>query len=110
MPHFLIRWGCTAEGGTSLARDPRERVTATGLLARSFDGEMKSYFFALGEWDGIGIFEFPDTVQASAFVLHLRGTGRFARIEATQLLTPEEGETALHVARVKKTLYRIPVA
>ena len=71
---------------------------------------MHSYYFALGEYDGLGVVEFPDHVSITAASLLAASTGAFARFETTALLTAKEAEAAMKKAHEKSGSYKAPNA
>ncbi len=71
---------------------------------------MLCYYFVLGEYDGLGIAEFPDSISATAFSMSAASTSAFARMELTALLTAKEAEAAMKKAQATKTAYKAPNA
>ncbi len=71
---------------------------------------MLSYYFALGEYDGLGICEFPDSISVAACSMKAAATGAFARFETMALLTATEAEAAMQKAKEAKVEYRAPNA
>jgi uncharacterized protein with GYD domain len=79
----------------ALTETPQDRQAAAQQLIESFGGKMVSYYFALGEYDGFVVSEFPDTISAAAASLRVASSGNFTRFETHALLTPAEAMRAM---------------
>jgi uncharacterized protein with GYD domain len=106
----MFRWQLKDSTAKNLAEHPQDRTGPARALIESFGGKLYSYFFALGEYDGVGIVEFPDNVTAVACSMSATSTGAFARFETTALLTAQEAEAAMKKAKDTKTGYKPPNA
>jgi uncharacterized protein with GYD domain len=93
-----------------MTEKPHDRAAMGKTLVEGFGGKLHSYFFALGDFDGVAICEFPDHVAATACSMTLASSGGFSRVETIPLLTPQEAEAAMKKARDTKTAYRAPNA
>ncbi len=110
MTHFLLRWQFSAASAKSFVTSPQDRTGPARELIEGFGGKMHCYYFALGEYDGLGIVEFPDNVTITAASLLAASTGAFTRFETTPLLTAQEAEAAMKKAQAKAGGYRAPNA
>lgn len=110
MPHFMTRWQFTSGSAKALVERPNDRTGAAKALVEGFGGKMLHYYFSLGEYDGLGISEFPDTKTAAACSLAAMATGAFARFETITLLTAGEAEAATRLVHDTKTGYKPPHA
>jgi uncharacterized protein with GYD domain len=110
MAHFMLRWQFKDTTAQALVDKPQDRTRAAKTLIEGFGGKLHSYFFALGDYDGVGICEFPDTVSVAACSMRAASTGAFARFETTALLTAKEAEAAMKQARDTKVGYKPPNA
>ena len=79
MSHYLIRWRFTDAAAKSLVDTPQNRTAPAGELIEGFDGQLLSYYFALGEYDGLAICEFPDTVSVAACSMKAAAEARSCR-------------------------------
>jgi uncharacterized protein with GYD domain len=79
-------------------------------LAEGFGGKMREYFFSFGEYDGVGISEFPDNVSVAAMSVYATSTGAFSSFETTPLLTAKEAEQAMAKSHNTKPHYSPPNA
>ena len=110
MSHFLLRWQFKDATAKALMDTPQDRSGPAQALVEAFDGRMHGYYFALGEYDGIAICEFPDSGAALACSMRAASTGAFARFETTPLLTAQEAEAAMRRAKTTTVTYRAPNA
>ena len=108
MSHYLIRWRFTDEAAKSLVETPQNRTAPARELIEGFDGQLLSYYFVLGEYDGLAICDFPDTVSVAACSMKAASTGAFARFETMALLTATEAKEAMKKAKNTKTDYATP--
>ncbi|MEZ5817413.1 MAG: GYD domain-containing protein [Hyphomicrobiaceae bacterium] len=110
MMYFLLRWQFSSDTAKKLVSNPQDRTGPARELIEGFGGKLQSYYFALGEYDGIGIVEMPDTVSATAASMLAASTGAFSRFETTQLVTAQEAEAAMKKAQAKSGVYKAPNA
>jgi uncharacterized protein with GYD domain len=110
MAHYLLRWQFRESAAKNLVAHPQDRTEQATTLIESFGGKLLSYYFAFGEYDGIGIVDFPDNVSVAACSMSAASTGAFARFETTGLLTAKEAEAAMAKAKGVKSTYRAPNA
>src|SRR5262249_11765057 len=99
MSHYLIRWQFKDATAKSLVDKPHNRPAPTEGLIEELGGQLLCYYFALGEYDGLAICEFPDTVAAAACSMKAAATGAFARFGTMALLTATEAKEAMKKAR-----------
>jgi uncharacterized protein with GYD domain len=108
MSHYLLRWQFKNGTAKALVDKPQDRTAPAKVLIESFGGKLLCYYFALGDYDGLGIVEFPDNVAVAACSMKAASTGAFARFETTALLTAQEAEAAMKKAKATKTAYKPP--
>ena len=110
MPHYMLRWQFKDATAKAMVDKPQDRTAPARTLIEGFGGKMLSYYFTLGEYDGLGICEFPDAIAVTACSMRATATGAFARFESMALLTAAEAETAMKQANEAKLDYRAPNA
>jgi uncharacterized protein with GYD domain len=110
MSHYLARWQLKDATTKALVDKPQDRTGPARALIEGFGGKMLCYYFAFGEYDGIAICEFPDTISIAACSMRAAATGAFSRFETTALLTATEAEAAMKRAKDAKVEYRPPNA
>ena len=67
MPHYLFQASYTGETWGTLIQNPQNRLEVIKSLAESLGGSIESFYFAFGEYDVVGIGEFPDNKSVAAF-------------------------------------------
>ena len=61
MPHYLLQLAYAPQAWNAQLKNPRNRVEqVTGLLQR-LGGRFECVYYAFGEYDIVGIAEFPET-------------------------------------------------
>jgi uncharacterized protein with GYD domain len=110
MSHYLIRWQFKDATAKALVDTPQHRTEQARALIEGFDGKLLCYYFALGEYDGLAICEFPDTMSVAACSMKAAATGAFARFETMALLTATEAKEAMQKAKDAKVHYVAPNA
>jgi uncharacterized protein with GYD domain len=110
MAHYLLRWQLKDTTTKNLVEHPQDRTGPAKTLIQGFGGKLVSYYFALGDYDGVGIADFPDLVSVAACSMTAASTGAFARFETMALLTAKEAEVAMKKAKEAKPGYKPPNA
>jgi Uncharacterized conserved protein len=106
MPHFMVQWRFTTDNFKSLVKNPDSRVDAVRNGMEPFGGKLHHYFFALGEYDGVLIAEFPDQESCVAFLSMVAAKGGATAFRTTALIAPEEGKRAFERAGQTANSYR----
>ena len=111
MDHFKVRWQLTDNSAKGLVARPQDRTETARVLVESFGGKLHHYYFSFGEYDGVGICEFPDNTAVAAFSMAAASMGAFSRFETMALLTGKDAEAAMKRAHETKTTgYKPPNA
>ncbi len=108
MPYYLVQAAYTAESWAAQVRaqpDPRDRV---GALARAAGGRLDTLYYSFGDYDIVGIGEFPGNEAAAAFSLAASAGGAVRAVRTTPLMTVEEGLSAMRKAAEAGAGYRPP--
>ncbi len=108
MQHYMFRWQFNETSVKGLVAMPQDRSSAATTLVEGHGGKLLQYFFTLGEYDGVGIVQFPDLTSVTACVMTAMASGGFSRFETTALLTVQEGQAAMQKAHDTKPGYRSP--
>lgn len=109
MPFYLYQWQYKDPAIRAMIDAPQDRPAELRKAVEAFNGRLHQFFFAFGEYDGIGIVEFPDNQSCAACSLTLAGAGGAVALRTTVLLTPAEGQEAMRQARTARPDYRAPV-
>ena len=108
MAHYMLRWQLSTDSAKGFIAKPQNRTKPAQALIEGFGGTMLCYYFALGEYDGVAICDFPDNVAVTACSMQAASTGAFSRFETTVLLTAQEAEAAMQQAKGAKVKYVAP--
>jgi uncharacterized protein with GYD domain len=76
---FLFR--LTGETMKRFVAKPSDRAAVVRELAESGGGSLESYYWMLGQYDGVGVFELPDSRTMAALSLAASSSGAFAHFE-----------------------------
>lgn len=106
MPHYLIRFGLTAETWRNLIEKPEDRREAVRKTVEAAGGKLHGYWYSFGYQDGFLLVEGPDNVAAAAVSVAAASAGALRFAETTALLSVEEMLEAL--AKAKELPYRPP--
>ncbi len=104
MAKYLIQASYAGEGLKGLLKEGgSSRRAAVETVIKGMGGTLESFYYAFGEYDVVGVVEFPDNETAAAFSLAINASGA-VKAKTTVLMTTEEVDEA-----VKKTVnYRPP--
>ena len=91
MPYFFIEGSYTSEGWAALARKPEDREKTFKALVERAGGKLKSFYYAFGASDVIGIIETPDASTAGAIAVSVTSVGHLKFFKTTPLMTNQEG-------------------
>jgi uncharacterized protein with GYD domain len=78
--------------------NPQDRSAAAAAAAESVGAQMKSFWFALGEYDVVFITEAPDNATVAALAMAVVGAGSLSKFETTVLLDVDEAQEAMRKA------------
>jgi uncharacterized protein with GYD domain len=109
MPFYLYQWVYKDPAIKAMVETPQDRPAELRKAIEAFGGTLHQFFFALGQYDGVAIVEFPDNESCSACSLTLNGAGANTALQTTTLLTTAEGQEAMHRARIARSGYRAPI-
>jgi len=99
MGSFLVQASYTSEAIAAMMQNPEDRTPAVRALVEKLGGALVGFWFSLGEFDALEIYQVPDNMTAAAFSFAVSQTGRFKAVKTTALLTSEEVLLAMHKAR-----------
>ncbi len=98
MAHYLVQVAYTPEAIAAMLGNPRDRIEAVRPAVENLGGSVVDGWFTFGEYDIVGIFEFPDNASATAFSMAVSAGGAVKAFKTTPLLTAEEGMEAMQKA------------
>ena len=109
MPLYGMRWMSKDAASKMMAGRSQHSEAPALELVEGFGGRMHQCSM-LGEYDGLAIVEFPDDAAAAAASMRASASGAFLRFEAHPLLTAQEAQRAMRMAKESTTAYRSPNA
>ena len=85
-----------------------DRAAVVRELAGSGGGSLESYYWMFGQYDGVGVFELPDSRTMAALSLAATSSGAFAHFETHELI--ENSDLAGIAERAREIAYTPPGA
>jgi uncharacterized protein with GYD domain len=107
MSLYMTQFAYTPEAWAALARNPQNRAEDFGALVREMGGRFIAQYYALGEYDGVLLYEAPGEVAAEAVMLSAVSAGHLRTFKTTPLLTVDEAMEAMRKAG--REVYAAPV-
>lgn len=95
MPRYMIQFSYTSESVSNMARNPQDRAAVARALIGRVGGRLETFYYTLGDFDGMGIAELPDNVTATALSMALSASGGMKAVKTTVLITMEEAMEAM---------------
>ena len=91
---FLIQVGYTPEAWAAMSCEPQNIVERVRPSAEVLGGSIDSLYLCFGDYDLVGVVDFPDARSVAAWSVAVNRGGEVRAFKTTTLLTVEEG---LHV-------------
>ncbi|HYI83411.1 MAG TPA: GYD domain-containing protein [Acetobacteraceae bacterium] len=110
MAMYEMRWMFNGAAIGAMTDRPQDREGPARELIEGFGGKLHHYYFMLGEYDGLGIVEFPDNTAAAACSMRASTSGAFARFETHALMTTQEAQRAMQMVKDRAFAYQAPNA
>lgn len=110
MPKYVTFFSYTGEAWGLMVERPGNRAEAARTLIEEIGGQMTAFYWMLGDWDGLVIYDVPDVATAAAFSGRVTSSGLVKAIKTQQLVTMEEARSALDAARAAGNSYVPPGA
>jgi len=108
MPKFVIFFGVAPETLRQFIERPSDRRGPVNALAEAVGGKLESYYWMFGQYDGLAIFEAPDSASAAALSLAAGSTGAFRHFETHELIDADNLVQILQRAQQARPSYRPP--
>ena len=99
MARYLFQFSYTPEAWAALVRNPSDRREGVRALAEKVGASLVELYYAFGEYDGVAIFEAPDSVNFTAAILAALTPGHLKATKTTVLISVEEAMEAMRKAR-----------
>lgn len=98
MPLYMTQFSYSPEAWTELAQQPEDRAETIRALLDRFGGRLHAFYYALGEYDGLFIYEAPDEAAVSAALIAEFAAGHVKALKTTTLVPMERALEALQRA------------
>jgi len=108
MPKYVILFGLTADALSRFIDSPEDRRGPVSKLAETMGGRLESYYWMFGHYDGLAVFETPDSRSMAALALAATSTGAFRQFETHELIEADALVSVLQQARTARPNYRPP--
>lgn len=95
MSKYLVQVGYTAQAWAEMRRGPQVVMERVQASAESLGGSVESLFFCFGDYDLVGVVDFPDSRGVAAWSMAVSSGGGVRICRTTTLLSIEEGLLAL---------------
>ncbi len=99
MSLFMTQFSYTSEAWAAFVRNPEDRSVILRVELEKLGGRLLNFYYTLGEYDGIVIYEAPDETTAVAAVLTAIAPGHLKATKTIVLLTVENAIVAMDKAR-----------
>ena len=110
MPKYVSLFSYDADAVARMVRHPADRAEAAAVAIENAGGRMERFYWMLGHYDGLVVYEMPDEAAAVAFGIAVAGSGRITRHETHQLVDAEGAWRAVEMAPTVISGYRPPGA
>lgn len=98
MPFYMAQFAYTSDALKSFTKSPEDRTETIKGLVEKLGGKFHGLYYSLGEYDGVVLYEAPDSITASAVILAANSPGHLKASRITALLTPQEAVEAMRKA------------
>lgn len=98
MATYMTQFSYTAEAWAALAQHPQDRSQVLATLLDQLGGRLINFYYCLGPFDGVAIFEVPDDVTAATVLIAAMVPGHLKSTTTIKLLAVDEGQQAMQRA------------
>src|SRR6266487_4595818 len=98
MALYMAQFSYTAEALATMAKNPQDRSVPSRELIEKLGGRMIGFYYCLGEYDGVALYEAPDDTTAAAISMSAVSPGHLKASHTTKLFTVEETMEAMRKA------------
>ncbi len=108
MSTYLTFFTYTKDAWRGMVQHPEDRERAARKVIEAAGGQLRAFYWMLGEQDGLVIFEVPNATCAAAVSAATSASGRIAQLRTVHLLDSGEVRGALELAKVVGAEYQPP--
>jgi uncharacterized protein with GYD domain len=108
MTKYAFFFSYTSDTWARMINTPGDRTAAVRRLLDTLGGSLESIYWMFGTHDGIVIADLPGSVSAAALSVAVAGTGAFKQVQTHELLTQEQLDQTLQMAKNASPAYQRP--
>ena len=108
MLRYVSFFSYTGEAWARMIKQPGNRALAARALIEEVGGQFEAFYWMLGNWDGLVIYQVPDVSAAAALSGRVTSSGLLKGISTHQLIDSDEGHLALQMAKAVGDAYEPP--
>lgn len=108
MPKYASLFSYTAESWGRMMANPGDRAAAVRKAAEGAGGKLEAFYWMFGEYDGLAIFDMPDSSAQAAVAIGVASTGALKALVTHELISMEDTAAILEKARAAVGLYAPP--
>ncbi len=90
MTKYLVLFTFKGETLKAFMKKPSDRAAVVGEAAQSVGGRLESYYWMLGQYDGLAILDLPDSAAAARLAMTVSSTGAFTHLETHELFPADQ--------------------
>ena len=109
MGSYLFQVAYTSESWAVQVAQQANVVDRITPLVQKCGGSIRSCFYAFGDYDLIVLADFPTAEAAAAFSLSATAGGSTKALKTTELLSVDQGISAMRTAAEARSVYTPPV-
>ena len=108
MSKYLVLFSLTGAAMKGFVAKPSDRAAVLRKMLEPMGASLESYYWMFGQYDGMGIFEAPDSSTMAVLSMAVTSSGSFTRFETHELI--EAGDLAAIADRAREVSYQPPGA
>lgn len=108
MPTYVSFFRYTNEAWKRMIDTPENRAVAARRTIEEIGGRMLTFYWMLGQWDGLVIYEVEDPSMAATLSAVATASGLIDRVQTSQLLAVDEVKASLDLASSLRNVYVPP--
>ena len=108
MATYMFQFSYAAGAVKGMVAKPQSRRAAAEKVIGAAGGQLRDMYFCFGDYDGVGLAEFPSNVEAAAASLAIAASGGFSNIKTTVLISMDEAVQAMEKAGEASATYAPP--
>lgn len=108
MPNYLVQVGYTPQSWAAQVKNPRNAMERIRPTAEALGGTVESAYYCFGEYDIVGIMQFPDDQAVAAWSMGISAGGATRAFRTTPLMSLDDGVGAMQKANMISSTYVPP--